>query len=59
MDSVHVDLEKLQELRDSGALSEDDLNFVLEMAQLLEDGKQLDRKQILRTVDLCRAHLLA
>jgi hypothetical protein len=57
MDSVKVDLEKFHELRDSGALGEDDMNFVLEMAHLLEDGKQLDRRQILRTVDLCGNHL--
>jgi hypothetical protein len=57
MDTVRVDLEKLYELRDSGGLTEDDMNFVLESAQLLEDGNELDRKQILRIVDLCNTHL--
>jgi hypothetical protein len=52
MDSVRVDLKLLHELRDSGKLKENDRQFVVEMAQLLDDGKQLNRAQILRIVDL-------
>jgi hypothetical protein len=59
MDSVRVDLQNLHELRDNGTLGENDRKFVIEMAKLLEDGKGLDRHQILRIVDLCRDHLHA
>jgi hypothetical protein len=53
MDSVRVDLNLLQELRDSGKLNQDDQKFVLEMMQRFADGKQLSRTEILRVVDLC------
>ena len=55
MNCDRIDLNLLYELRDSGRLNEDDQGFVLEMIQLFDEGKQLNRTQILRIRDLCLA----
>ena len=55
MNCDRIDLNLLYELRDSGRLNEDDQGFVLEMIQLFDEGKQLNRTQILRIRNLCLA----
>jgi hypothetical protein len=57
MNTLRVDLPILHQLRDDVALSESDRDFVVETAKLLEEGKGLNRAQILRVVDLYRGHL--